>query len=51
MSMDLFIARSLITKASLVSKGPIDIRETQVLLSFCFQCNSFFILLLKYSLL
>lgn len=30
MSMDLFIARSLITKASLVIKGPIDIRESQL---------------------
>ncbi|KAH6756960.1 dicer-like 1 [Perilla frutescens var. hirtella] len=30
MSMDLFIARSLITKASLVFKGPIDIREAQL---------------------
>lgn len=30
MSMDLFIARSVITKASLVSKGPLEIRETQV---------------------
>lgn len=36
MSMDLFIARSLITKASLVIKGPIDIRESQV----HFICNS-----------
>ncbi|KAL3639558.1 Dicer-like protein 1 [Castilleja foliolosa] len=32
MSMDLFIARSVIMKASLVFKGPIEIRETQLTL-------------------
>lgn len=45
MSMDLFLARSLITKASLDFKGLIDIRETQVHLSFHFQFNLFFIYL------
>lgn len=30
MSMDLFIARAMITKASLVLRGSIDITETQV---------------------
>lgn len=45
MSMDLFIARSLITKASLVIKGPIDIRESQVHLSFHLQFNMFLFLL------
>lgn len=30
MSMDLFIARAMITKASLVFRGSIDITETQV---------------------
>lgn len=39
MSMDLFIARSLVTKASLDYKGLIDIRETQVHLSFHFNSN------------
>ncbi|KAK6148498.1 hypothetical protein DH2020_019410 [Rehmannia glutinosa] len=32
MSMDLFIARSVVTKASLVFKGPIEIKETQLTL-------------------
>lgn len=30
MSMDLFVARAMITKASLVFRGPIDITESQV---------------------
>lgn len=30
MSMELFIARAMITKASLDFKGPIEIRESQV---------------------
>ncbi|XP_051136464.1 endoribonuclease Dicer homolog 1 isoform X2 [Andrographis paniculata] len=30
MSIDLFVARSMITKASLVFRGPIEIRETQL---------------------
>lgn len=30
MSMDLFIARTVITKASLVFQGPVEITETQV---------------------
>lgn len=33
MSMDLFIARTMITKASLVYKGAIDITENQVISS------------------
>ncbi|CAA0826798.1 Endoribonuclease Dicer homolog 1 [Striga hermonthica] len=32
LSMDLFIARSMITKASLVFNGPVEIRETQLVL-------------------
>lgn len=31
MSMDLFVARTMITKASLVYKGAIDITENQVI--------------------
>lgn len=30
MSMDLFVARTMITKASLVFQGPIEITENQV---------------------
>lgn len=30
MSMDLFIARTVVTKATLVFRGPIDVTESQV---------------------
>ena len=36
MSVDLFIARAMITKASLVFRGSIDVTESQV--SCCLNC-------------
>jgi hypothetical protein len=43
MSMDLFIARTVITKASLVYQGPLEITEFQVeWLLFIFHLISFY---------
>lgn len=37
MSMDLFVARTMITKASLIFRGPIEITESQVVVCLPYQ--------------